>query len=474
VILPQPALAIPLFVATGGIACYALAKIPGGILRAWNGVVAALWFCAGAALILAGGISPLPFLVGVLSCGIGAVAALYSQARLDPAGPVHLYYPLFLFAAAGAIGVGFAQDLFTIFVLVELSAIPSYALVAYRNGEDPHALRAAFNYLVQGVAGTITALLGVGLLFAAGGTLSLALLPQALAGENPLIIALAALLILIGYGVKLAIVPAHTWLPEAYVRAPAGVTALLAGVTKSGSIIAVFLTLAALPRGTGVTQFLGISVSLIAVLTMTAGNLLAMNQKELPRLLAYSSIAQMGYILLGFGLGLQYSLAGGFVAALLYMVAYAVMKSGAFLAADLFATEAGSPGIQAMRGIGARHPLLGLAFAVFVLGLVGVPATAGFLGKLLLFQVGMGTLALWGVALVLIMAANSVLSLGYYVPVLSDLLFSERTHAHGTGTVSSLAAACILLFAAGTVVLGFLVPADLLAAAGSVLFPGGV
>jgi proton-translocating NADH-quinone oxidoreductase chain N len=474
VILPQPGLTIPLFIAAGGIACYILAKIPGGALRAWNGLIAALWFCAGAVLILTGGVGPLPLLVGVLSCGIGAVASLYSQARLDPAGPIQLYYPLFLFAAAGAIGVGFAQDLFTIFVLVELSAIPSYALVAYRNGEDRHALRAAFNYLVQGVAGTITALLGVGLLYVAGGTLSLALLPQALAGRNPLVIALAALLVLIGYGVKLAIVPAHTWLPEAYVRAPAGVTALLAGVTKSGSIIAVFLTLAALPQGTEVTQVVGISISLIAVLTMTAGNLLALNQKELPRLLAYSSIAQMGYILLGFGLGLQYSLAGGFVAALLYMVAYAVMKSGAFLAADLFAAEAGSSEIHAMRGIGARHPLLGLAFAVFVLGLVGVPATAGFLGKLLLFQVGMGTLALWGVALALTMAANSALSLGYYVPVLSDLLFSGSMHAQGTGRVSNLSAACILLFAAGTVALGFLVPADLLAAAGSVLLPGGI
>ncbi|MDD1676211.1 MAG: hypothetical protein LUQ40_00575, partial [Methanomicrobiales archaeon] len=256
--------------------------------------------------------------------------------------------------------------------------------------------------------------------------------------------------------------------------APAGVTALMAGVTKSGALVAVFLSLSVIPPGSSVAAFLGLAVSVLAVLTMTAGNILALNQKELNRLLAYSSIAQMGYVLLGFGLGLQYSLAAGFAAGLLYMVAYAVMKSGAFLAADLFAVEAGSVEISRMRGIGARRPVLGLAFAIFVLGLVGVPATAGFLGKLLIFQAGMGTLTAWGVGLVLVMAANSALSLGYYVPVLSDLLFSGTGEERKPHRVSLLAAACIILFAAGTVILGFFVPSALLdGAAGMLLLKGG-
>jgi proton-translocating NADH-quinone oxidoreductase chain N len=471
VIVTGPALVVPLFVAVGGIACYIGAKVLPNSRRGWTGTFAAVWLLASAGLILFGGTPPLPLLVGVLACGIGGVAALYSQARLDPAGPIQLYFPLYLFAAAGAIGVGFAQDLFTIFVFVELSAIPSYALVAYRSGEDSQALPAAFSYLIQGVAGTMTALLGVSLLYISAGTLSIAALPAVLAGKDSLATALAGLLILVGYGVKLAIVPAHTWLPEAYVRAPVGVTALMAGVTKSGSLVAVFLSLSALPQGSGSAGFLGLAVSLLALLTMTGGNLLALNQKELPRLLAYSSIAQMGYVLLGFGLGLQYSLAAGYAAALLYMVAYAVMKSGAFLAADLFAAETGSPEIAQMRGIGVRHPLLGFAFAVFLLGLVGVPATAGFLGKLLLFQAGMGTLSAWGVGLALALAANSALSLGYYVPVISDLLFGGGPQGRKRPRISLLAAACILVLALGTIILGFYAPYDAFSGAAGILFP---
>ena len=149
---------------------------------------------------------------------------------------------------------------------------------------------------------------------------------------------------------------------------------------------------------------------------MTVGNLLALNQTDLRYILSYSSVAQMGYILLGFGIGLAYNLPFGFTAGLYYAIAYSVMKSGAFIAADAFARRAGSAEVARMRGLGARYPLLGVSFLVFVLGLIGVPFTAGFLGKLLLEQAGMVTSLLSGAALALILALNSVVSLGYCVP----------------------------------------------------------
>ncbi|OGS48540.1 MAG: hypothetical protein A3K68_01035 [Euryarchaeota archaeon RBG_16_68_13] len=188
---------------------------------------------------------------------------------------------------------------------------------------------------------------------------------------------------------------------------------------------------------------------------MTAGNLLALNQRDLRRLLAYSSVAQMGYILLGFAVGLRYGVALGFAAGLFYAVAYGIMKGGAFLAADVLAAAAGSSETANMRGLGARHPAVGLALAIFLLGLVGVPATAGFPGKFLLFQAGMDSASLGGILLALALAANSALSLGYYVPVLSTLLF--QGHDAGPSReerISRPAAASAIVLALVTVVLG--------------------
>jgi NADH:ubiquinone oxidoreductase subunit 2 (subunit N) len=197
----------------------------------------------------------------------------------------------------------------------------------------------------------------------------------------------------------------------------------MVGATKTGVLVALFLTLSALPGTGGIPWTVGVIVTFLAVLTMTAGNLLALNQPDLRYVLSYSSVAQMGYILLGFGIGLVYNLPLGFVAGLYYAIAYGIMKAGAFIATDSFARSAGSYEYAKMRGEGARHPVLGIALMIFVFGLIGVPFTCGFLGKLLLEQAGMVTTAMSGVALALILALNSALSLGYYVPVLSTLLF---------------------------------------------------
>jgi NADH-quinone oxidoreductase subunit N/multicomponent Na+:H+ antiporter subunit D len=491
------AAAVPLFVACGGVASYLFAKLLSRELRKWTGIFAALWLLYAFGLLLydgsrgmTGGIisgslgvngSALGVVLGLLVTGLGAVAAIASVGRLDPEGPIQLFYPLFLFALAGAAAVGFTRDLFTIFVMVELSSIPSYALVAYRWREEPKALSAAMKYLFQGVTGTLSALLGISLLYLAGHTLSIPDLPGALESANPFLIGLAVTLLLIGYGVKLGIVPMHTWLPDTYVIAPASVTAILIGATKAGALVALFLSLSALPRGAVVPGFSGLVVCVLAALTMTVGNLLALNQRDLRRMLAYSSVAQMGYILLGFGIGLQYSLIMGLEAGLFFAIAYGVMKAGAFLAADLFTVAAGSPDIERMRGLGATHPVIGCAFAIFILGLIGMPATGGFLGKLLVFQAGMTVSTVGGVALALILAGNSALSLGYYVPVLSTILFRGHPGVHeparaGTPTLALSISVSIVVLALAIVYLG-LFPAtlfDWISRAAGELFTWGV
>jgi NADH:ubiquinone oxidoreductase subunit 2 (subunit N) len=231
----------------------------------------------------------------------------------------------------------------------------------------------------------------------------------------------------------------------------------MVGPTKIGVLIAMILSLSSLPAGGDLPRTLGIIVTFFAVITMTAGNLLALNQTDLRYILSYSSIAQMGYILLGFGIGLIYSLPLGFVAGLYYAIAYAMMKSGAFFATDAFARDAGSYAIADMAGLGARHPLLGLSMVVFVFGLIGVPFTSGFLGKLLLEQAGMVTSMAGGVVLALVLALNSAVSLGYYIPVLSTLLFSgpaKETGPVGQKPLSLPVVSAVVFLALVTVYLG--------------------
>jgi NADH:ubiquinone oxidoreductase subunit 2 (subunit N) len=429
---------VPLFIATGGIALYFIGRGLPFSLRKWSGLITALWltgaFCIFLSMIIGHTATVnFPFIGltgGLLITGIGAIAAWASQGSLDENGPLHLYYPLFLFALAGAVAVGFATDLFTIFVMVELSAIPVYALCAYQYRDDPSALPASMKYLLQGVAGTISALLGVAILYLAGHTLALSELPKALAGANPAVVLVAAIFLIVGYGVKLGLFPLHTWLPDAYAMAPVGTTVIMVGATKAGVLIALFLSLSALPVTIGVPGSVGIIIVFFAVITMTAGNLLALNQPDIRYILSYSSIAQMGYIILGFGIGLVYNLPLGYTAGLYYAIAYSVMKSGAFLCADAFARRAGSFNVAEMKGLGARYPVLGVSFLIFVMGLIGVPFTCGFLGKLLLEQAGMVTSMMSGVILALVLALNSAISLGYYVPVLSTLLFRGKGPEH--------------------------------------------
>jgi len=454
-ITADPGMLVPLYIALGGIVLYGvISRIPSGYRR-WSGTLTALWLAAAFLYllftILESPPSPdTPYLgltSGLLVTGLGGLAAFASQGNLDPDGPVRFYYPLCLFALAGATAVGFATDLFTIFVMVELSAIPVYALVAYRYREDKNAVPAAMKYLVQGVSGTLTALLGVSVLFLAGKTTDLSSLPAALSGTSPAVILLAAVLILLGYGVKLAIVPLHTWLPDAYSLAPPGVTAIMVGATKTGVLVALFLSLTSLPSGNGTIYVLGLIVTFFALVTMTAGNLLALNQKDLRYILAYSSVAQMGYILLGFGMGMVYDFPFAFTAGLYYAIAYSIMKGGAFIAADAFSWEAGTTEVEGMKGLGARHPLLGVSFVIFVLGLIGVPFTCGFLGKLLLEQAGMATSLMSGVILALILAVNSIISLGYYIPVLSTLMFSASSAAPAGPSRKKTALSRSVLFA---------------------------
>jgi proton-translocating NADH-quinone oxidoreductase chain N len=384
--------------------------------------------------------SGIGILLGVIGVFLGLLVSLFSIVYMSRKSGLDKYYPLLLLMIAGIVGIGLAGDLFNLFVFFELMAIASYGLVAFEK-EEWEPVEAGMKYVIMSAAGSIAALLGIGIIFMysggeeVAGTLDLALLPERLAGVDLTTLTMAAGLIILGFGVKAAIVPMHTWLPDAHSAAPSGISAMLSGIVIQSGLIAMIKTLTIFPApylSPEVGLHAGFIIAVFAVITMTAGNLMAMPQTDLKRMLAYSSIAQMGYILLGIGLGLEYGVRMGFTGGLFHIINHAFMKGGAFLCAGAILYMIGTRDLNAMRGIGRRMPVVGISFAVFALALSGMPPFCGFISELFICKGGIdaytapnGTIL--GLVFIIILIANSVLSLGYYVPAINTILLSKET-----------------------------------------------
>jgi proton-translocating NADH-quinone oxidoreductase chain N len=322
---------------------------------------------------------------------------------------------------AGIVGIGFAGDLFNMFVFFEVMAIPSYVLVAFEKDKwEP--IEAAMKYIVMSVFGSLIALLGISIVFMYTGSLDLAVLAQLTAGMDSLKAIGAVGLIIVGFGVKAAIVPLHTWLPDAHSAAPSGISAMLSGVIIEAGLIAMIKALAVLP---GIDS--GVVLIIFGIVSMFVGNFIAIVQRDLKRMLAYSSIAQMGYILLGIGLAFAYLSSGGdygFRGGFLHILNHAVMKGGAFLCAGAILHSIGTRDLEEMRGIGRKLPLVGVAFALFGFALAGVPPLNGFVSKFFICRAGVDAGG-WGIVAMVLLIINSLLSLCYYLPAINKILFSR-------------------------------------------------
>ena len=447
--MPLPEIAaMPLLVLlVGSVATYFQARWFRGRGAAWTGLTAfAFTFLAfgSAAALQAGGTSGRFFLFGqvpleagglayfltLVATGLGMAVALYSISYLREEPGLERYYPLLLLMSAGIVGIGFAADLFSLFVFFELMAIASYGLVAY-DVRDWEPLEAGMKYIVMSGTGSLVALLGISLLYFFSGTMDLNQLRiEVAAGRIPLVASAPAIgLLIAGFGLKSAIVPLHTWLPDAHSAAPSGISAMLSGIVIEAGLLTLVKSLGAFvgPGAAPLVSF-GLLLALLAVLTMTVGNLLALHQKDLKRMLAFSSVAQVGYILLGFGLAFEYGVRSGMEGGLFHLLNHAMMKGGAFLAAGLFLWYAGTRDLDRLAGIGRAAPLVGASFAVFVLGLAGVPPMSGFLSKLIIAKAGLDAGGILPLLFVVALAANSVLSLAYYVPAMNRIVFAESRH----------------------------------------------
>jgi NADH-quinone oxidoreductase subunit N len=325
------------------------------------------------------------------------------------------YYVLILLATTGMVLMAAAADLVVVFLALEVMSVAVYVLAGMLRG-DLRSNEAALKYFLLGAFASGFLLYGIALVYGAVGSTRLDVLATAVAkGPSPLLLAGVALL-LVGFGFKVALAPFHAWTPDVYEGAPTSVTAFMAvGVKAAGFAALARVAHAALAP----TAFWQPLLWVLAVFTMTVGNLSALLQTSVKRLLAYSSIAHAGYALIGLVAGTP---AGG-GALLFYLVAYTFMNVGAFgVLLALGRSGERNERLADLAGVGLTHPVLGIAMTVCMLSLAGMPLTAGFAGKFFLFSAALDAGCVW---LVVIAVANSLISVAYYLGVLVPMYMGE-------------------------------------------------
>ena len=369
-------------------------------------------------------------LLAALALALGTAAVLFSGPDIAGERGEEKYYAIVVAMVGALIGLVCASDLFNLWIWFETIAVTSYLLVAF-DREQPAVLEASVKYLVQSAAGSVLALLGIALVLGQTGALGFDQI-RAGAHASPVLLAAGGLFI-VGFGVKAALVPLHTWLPDAYAQAPSGISAILSGVVTKAGLIAVLRALGALA---GVTISWGVLLMAFGVLNILAGNLLALRQTQVKRLLAYSSISHLGYIFLGLGIGAYAGQAAGVQGGLFHLITHGLMSGLAFLAAGaLLYGLRGTTGdhhtltVADLSGAAQRYPLAALAFSLAVLGLGGLPPLAGFMSKWQIFAAGFATHNPAIDALIVFAALNSVLSLAYYAPLVNAVYRTQPSVA---------------------------------------------
>ena len=369
----------------------------------------------------------LGWIVSMVGLVLGLVVTLYSIDYMKDDNGHRAFFPLLLLLLVAVIGLGFAFDLFNIYLFFELLALASFALVAFhKNHWEP--VEAGIKFLVASVTGSALVLLGVALVYMNFGTLNLFDLFN-LTRETSISIWLPITCFVVGFGIKAAIFPLHTWLPDAHSEAPSGISAMLSGIIIEAGLFTLLRVMLAM----GTSLPWGQILIWFSLLTMTAGNLMALTQKQIKRMLAYSSVAQMGYILLGIGVGIAYAVPAGTAGGVFHITTHAAMKGLAFLCAGALILRLGSKNLDDMRGAGWRMPVTAITFTVAVLSLAGVPPFAGFMSKLLIYQSGIQSATTLGWVASFVAIFNSVLSLGYYLPAVGILY--AKNPAPGVSTI---------------------------------------
>ena len=339
----------------------------------------------------------------VIVSGIGSLVMPFARLSVEeelPRERIYLFYVMYLLCLTGLLGIAITGDAFNLFVFLEISSLSSYVLISL--GRDRRALTAAFRYLIMGTIGATFYVIGVGMLYMMTGTLNMADLAERvpdLAHLRTVQVGLAFLLV--GISLKLALFPLHLWLPNAYAFAPTMVTVFLAATATKVSVYVMIRLVYTVFGGTPVFRdaVIGDALMGLGILSMIAAALVAIFQDNVKRLLAYSSISQIGYMILGLSLGSVVGLAAGIV----HIFNHALMKAALFMAVGCAVSRARVVTIDDLAGLGRQMPVTMGALVVGALSLIGVPLTVGFVTKWYLIQAALEE-GLWPVALLVLVS----------------------------------------------------------------------
>lgn len=382
----------------------------------------------------------------------GAIAILVSISYMEREGAHHgEYYALILLAVAGMMTMVGSENLLVIFLGLEMLSIPLYVLAGFTRYRT-RSVEAALKYFLLGAFSTGFILYGIAFLYGASGSLSLRRIAAALqsgsAGHAAFALGLG--LVLVGFAFKIAAVPFHSWAPDVYQGAPTPIAALMAAGTKAaafGALLRVVHT--ALPGDVAIDWPRAIGV--LAILTMTVANVVAIAQQNVKRLLAYSSIAHAGYLLIA----VASPVASGVQGAAFYLVSYTFMTMGAFIVASIVGRSGGEGEdgyrISAYAGLGRRRPMLALAMTLFMLSLTGIPPTAGFVGKLYIFKAAVEGQSYLLAAIGLV---NSAIAAYYYLGLVVAMWMQREAEGPGPAPSGFPAGVALAISSAATLALG--------------------
>jgi len=384
----------------------------------------------------------------VIVFGIAALVVLAAHHYLESEGlPQGEFYALLLFATTGMGIMAGANELVTAFVGLEISSISSYILAGWRR-DALKSNESAMKYFLLGSFATAFFLYGVALVYGSMGTTYLDNLSTAISanrgGATLLILGLG--MMFVGLGFKIATAPFQVWTPDVYEGAPTPVTALFASAPKAAALAMMLRIFYTAFGSAGDTWFWAVWVS--AALTMFVGNIAALVQTNVKRMLAYSSIAHAGYLMVAFAARTEI----GIAAIIFYLVAYALMKLGAFTTlAHLGGSGEQRLDIEDYAGLATKRPVTAACLSLFLLSLLGLPTTAGFLGKLYVFNAALNANLVW---LAVLLAVNSVIAAYYYLRVIMAMYFREAHSDWAPEPMPRAIAFVLLITAAGTIYFG--------------------
>ncbi len=389
------------------------------------------------------------------------------------------FYTLMLFSVTGMMLIASTSELISIYISFELLSIPLYVMAGLIRYNERSA-EAAVKYVLLGAMSSAVLLYGFALLYGLTGTTDLMGIASSIGSSvqnGNLIVLVADILILAGFGFKISAVPFHMWAPDIYEGAPTPATAFFSVGSKAAGFAALIRVF--IDGGLGKVNLasLVIAISVVAILTMTLGNVVALVQSNVKRMMAYSSIAQAGYILVGFIASLSGKSSDGNAAVLFFILVYVLTNLGAFSGIIALANATGGERIDDFRGLAKRAPLLSLGTALCLLSLAGIPPMAGFVSKLFIFTAAWGQsqsllaqgnslLSGWLVALVVIGLINSVISMVYYGRIVKAMYFDAplkedhlTTPLGLSSSITFATAALIVITFAAQVVLAAASPA---------------